>query len=47
MEDQQLDILDEIKQEIKNLEHALELGNNDVKWIISDIHELLDKLLLT
>ncbi len=48
MEDR-LDIINQIKSNVSYLEEELSEENvtvDDIKWIISDIHELLDDLLI-
>ena len=47
MNEEAASIFYNIKQEINNLEYSLddEIESDDAKWIISDIHGLLDDLL--
>ena len=49
MEDR-LDIFNQITHEVSNLKYEIESidsSNENIKWIISELHELLDNLLLT
>lgn len=50
MIEEQLDLLDQIKREISNLAFEIESNNSpneNIQWIILELHELLDKILLT